>query len=163
MLLHRRILTPVLATSLSIGAALALAACGDGGDAQSPPVDQGSPVVAGCQEGTVAATSALYRVCFPQTWNGDLIIYAHGYVTGSDPLAVPDDAVQGQSVGQIVNALGYAYATTSYRVNGLVADLAVEDVADLAEEVRLRYRPDPVHTYVVGVSEGGLVAALVAE
>ena len=60
-------------------------------------------------------------------------------------------------------ALGYAYATTSYRANGLVADLAVEDVAQLAQEVRRRFRPDPVRTYVVGVSEGGLVAALTAE
>jgi pimeloyl-ACP methyl ester carboxylesterase len=155
-----RIHTPRLTGQL-ITAALALAACGD--DGQSPPVDQGSPVVAGCQDGTVAATSALYRVCFPQSWNGDLIIYAHGYVSGSEPLAIPDDAVQGQSVAQIVNAMGYGFAATSYRANGLVADLAADDVADLAEEVRLRYRPDPVRTFIVGVSEGGLVAALAAE
>ena len=142
---------------------LALTACGGGDDTQSPPTDEGAPVVAGCQDGTVSATSALYQVCFPQTWNGDLIIYAHGYVTADQPLAVPADDVQGLSVAQVVNALGYAYAATSYRANGLVADLAAEDVADLAEEVRRRFRPDPVRTYVVGVSEGGLVAVLAAE
>ena len=147
-----------------LAVALVLAACGDGGDdGQSPPVDEGSPVAAGCQDGTVATTTALYQVCFPQDWNGDLIVYAHGYVTADQPLAVPDDIVQGLSVAQIVNALGYGYAATSYRANGLVADLAADDVADLVEEVRLRYRPDPVRTYVVGVSEGGLVAALAAE
>lgn len=145
-------------------AVLALVACGgDSDDGQSPPVDEGAPVSAGCQDGTVAATAALYRVCYPQNWNGDLIVYAHGYITADQPLAAPDDQVQGQSVAQIVNALGYAYAATSYRANGLVADLGAEDVADLVAEVRRRFRPDPTRTYVVGVSEGGLVAALAAE
>ena len=160
----RRLPLSILTRRLGLALAIVLVACGDDGDdGQSPPVDQGSPVTAGCDDGTVAATSALYQVCFPQDWNGDLIVYAHGYVTGDQPLATPDDMVQGLSVAQIVNAMGYAYAATSYRANGLVADLAAEDVADLVEEVRARYRPDPVRTYVVGVSEGGLVAALAAE
>lgn len=139
--------------------AAGLAACG--GDAQAP--DQGEPVTAGCQDATIAATSAAYRVCFPSSWNGELVVYAHGYVSADQPLAVPDDHVEGQPVSSLVNALGYAYATTSYRANGLVADIAVEDVAQLAEEVRRRFRPDPVRTYVVGVSDGGLVSALSAE
>jgi pimeloyl-ACP methyl ester carboxylesterase len=164
MRLLRRFPPSSLAPRLALAGALLLAACGDDGDdGQSPPVDQGSPVTAGCEDGTVAATSARYRVCFPQDWNGDLIVYAHGYVTADEPLTVPDDMVQGLSVAQIVNALGYAYAATSYRANGLVADLAAADVADLVGEVRARYRPDPVRAYVVGVSEGGLVAALAAE
>jgi pimeloyl-ACP methyl ester carboxylesterase len=145
-------------------AVAALVACGgDGDDGQSPPVDEGTPVSAGCQDGTVATTSALYRVCYPADWNGDLVIYAHGYVTADQPLAVPDDRIQGQPVAPIVNALGYAFAATSYRANGLVADVAVQDVVDLVAEVRRRFQPDPTRTYVVGVSEGGLVAALAAE
>jgi pimeloyl-ACP methyl ester carboxylesterase len=139
----------------------AVAACG--GDAQAPAPDEGEPVAAGCKDATITATSAVYRVCFPQTWNGELVVYAHGYVSADEPLAVPDDHFEGQPLAALVNALGYAYATTSYRANGLVADLAVADVAQLAEEVRRRFRPDPVRTYVVGVSEGGLVAALSAE
>ena len=158
---ERRTAVKLAAGALAL---LAMNACGGDGDGtQSPPPDEGTPVVAGCQDGAVSATGALYRVCFPQTWNGDLVIYAHGYVIGDQPLAVPDDHVQGLSVAQVVNALGYAYAASSYRANGLVADLGAEDVADLAEEVQARFRPDPVRTYVVGVSEGGLVAALAAE
>ena len=38
---------------------------------------------------------------------------------------------------------GTRYATTSYRANGLVADQAVDDVAQLVEEVRGRFTPDP--------------------
>lgn len=137
-------------------------ACG-GGDGQGPPVDDGEPVAAGCQTGALPSTTAPYQVCFPQQWNGDLLVYAHGYVPAEEPLALPDDHVDGQPVSQLATALGFAYATTSYRANGLVADLAVEDVAELEAEVRRRYRPDPTRTFVVGVSEGGLVAALAAE
>jgi len=133
-------------------AALAmLLACG-GGDTQAPPVDEGQPVVAGCQDAAIAATGALYRVCFPQTWNGELGIYAHAYVTAGEPLAIPDDQLGGQPLSQVVNGLGYAFGTTSYRANGLVADLAADDVAQLVQEVRHRFRPDPTRTYVVGVS-----------
>ena len=102
---------------------LEAAACG-GDDSQSPG-NQEEPVTAGCREGTLSQSPALYRVCFPAAWNGDLVVYAHGYVSADEPLAIPDDAVEGQPIEQIVNGLGYGYATTSYRANGLVADQAV--------------------------------------
>jgi pimeloyl-ACP methyl ester carboxylesterase len=139
-----------------------LLACG-GGDSQAPPVDEGQPVAAGCEDATLATTGALYRVCFPQSWNGELVLYAHGYVSAAEPLAIPEAQLGGQPISQVVNGLGYAYAATSYRANGLVADLAADDVAQLVEEVRRRFRPDPTRAYVVGISEGGLVAALAAE
>jgi len=141
---------------------LLVVACG-GGDSQAPPADEGQPVAAGCQDATLAATGALYRVCFPQSWNGELVLYAHGYVSAAEPLALPDDQLGGQPISEVVNGLGYAFATTSDRANGLVADLAADDMAQLVQEVRRRFRPDPVRTYVVGVSEGGLVAVLAAE
>jgi pimeloyl-ACP methyl ester carboxylesterase len=147
--------------SVSIVLVLALGCGGD--DAQAPPTDDGEPVAAGCQAGALPSTSAPYQICFPQQWNGDLVVYAHGYVPADAPLAIPDDRVDGQPISEIVTGLGYGYATTSYRANGLVADLAVDDVTELAAEVRRRFRPDPSRTFVVGVSEGGLVAALAAE
>jgi pimeloyl-ACP methyl ester carboxylesterase len=148
------------ALASAISAAAWLAACG--GDSQSPSTPE-EPATAGCRDATLPQSSALYRVCFPASWNGDLVIYAHGYVGADQPLAIPDDQVQGQSIAQIVNGLGYAYATTSYRANGLVADEGSEDVAQVAEEVRRRFTPDPNRTFIAGVSEGGLVAALAAE
>jgi pimeloyl-ACP methyl ester carboxylesterase len=63
----------------------------------------------------------------------------------------------------IVTELGYAFATTSYRANGLVAADAVEDLVELVDTVQQRFRPDPVRTAIIGFSEGGLVAALAAE
>jgi pimeloyl-ACP methyl ester carboxylesterase len=151
--------TPRGMTSLLSLALMAVSACGGDG-AQAPA--EGEPASPGCRDATLAS-AALYRVCFPQTWNGDLVIYAHGYVAAGEPLALPDDQVGGQSISAVVNGLGYAFATTSYRANGLIADRAVGDVAELVEEVRRRFQPDPSRTFVVGVSEGGLVAALAAE
>jgi pimeloyl-ACP methyl ester carboxylesterase len=148
--------------ALAAAAGLALtAACGDSGD-PSGPVDDGNPPAAGCSDGTMES-GALYRTCFPADWNGELIVYAHGYVRSDAPLAIPDDMLAGSPVSSLVTGLGYAFATTSYRDNGLVADVAVEDVAQVVDRVRKLYRPDPVRTYLVGISEGGLVAALAAE
>ena len=125
-------------------------------------MDEGEPPVAGCTDGTTSG-GALTRVCFPAEWNGDLILYAHGYVQPDEPLAIPDNLIGGTPVEDLINALGYAYATTSYRANGLVADLAVDDIVLLEELVRRTVRPDPLRVYIVGVSEGGLVAALAVE
>jgi pimeloyl-ACP methyl ester carboxylesterase len=143
-----------------LASALVLAGCGDGDNGQGP-VDEGDPPVVGCTDGT--AEGALTRICFPTDWNGDLIVYAHGYVVPQEPLAVPDDVLGGTSVEDLVNAVGYAYATTSYRANGLVAEAAVDDVIALEELVRRTVRPDPARVYLVGVSEGGLVVTLTAE
>jgi pimeloyl-ACP methyl ester carboxylesterase len=145
---------------LPLGLALAAASACGGDGAQAPDAEE--PAAPGCRDAALPS-AALYRVCFPQSWNGDLVVYAHGYVAGSEPLALPDDQLGGQSISAVVNGLGYAYATTSYRANGLVADLAVDDVVELADEVRRRFQPDPSRVFVVGVSEGGLVAALAAE
>ncbi len=141
---------------------LLAASCGGDSDGPSEPVDEGQAPVAGCSDGTMSS-GALYRICFPADWNGELVFYAHGYVSSSDPLTIPDEALGGVSLSAAVTSLGYAFATTSYRANGLVADVAVDDLLDLDERFRQLYRPDPSASYVIGASEGGLVATLAAE
>ena len=141
---------------------LLAASCGGDSDGPSEPVDEGQAPVAGCSDGTMSS-GALYRICFPADWNGELVFYAHGYVSSTDPLMIPDAVLGGVSLSAAVTSLGYAFATTSYRANGLVADVAVDDLLDLDERFRQLYRPDPTASYVVGASEGGLVATLAAE
>jgi pimeloyl-ACP methyl ester carboxylesterase len=157
-----------------LGAVLAsvcwtLAACGGESDdlpgpdpGPPPPTDEGITPVAGCADG-VLEHGALYRICFPQSWNGDLVLYAHGYVPADRAIALPSDAVGGQSISSTVTGLGYAFATTSYRANGLVAPEAADDLVELEATVRRLYRPDPGRSVIVGFSEGGLVATLAAE
>ena len=54
--------------------------------------------------------------------------------------------------------LGYAFATTTYRQNGLAILEGVDDIRELVAAF-----PALVPTHVAGVSEGGLVATLLAE
>lgn len=143
------------------------AACGGGEKDLSGPgppdaPDVGQEPVAGCTDGTLEH-GALFRICFPEDWSGDLVLYAHGYVAPQQELAIPEDIVGGQPASSLVTGLGYAYATTSYRANGLIAAEGVEDMIELVDTVEHRYRPDPSRTVVVGFSEGGLVATLAAE
>ena len=144
-----------------------VAACGGSGDLSgpppgTPPVDEGVAPTAGCVDG-VLEHGALYRICFPATWNGDLVLYAHGYVPAHQDIALPEDIIGGQSISGTLTGLGYAFATTSYRANGLVAPEATEDLVELEATVRRLYRPDPGRSVIVGFSEGGLVATLAAE
>ena len=161
--------SPETLRRLGSGAVLALVStgligCGGNDDLSGPepPPDEGQAPAPGCSDG-VLQHGALYRICFPNTWNGDLVLYAHGYVAPQRELAIPEDVVAGQSASSLVTGLGYAYATTSYRANGLIAPEAVEDLLELADTVEHRYRPDPVRTMVVGFSEGGLVSTLAVE
>ena len=158
---------------LGMGAVLTIACTGwlgcgsDSGDLtepppEAPPVDEGITPSAGCVDGTLEH-GALYQICFPNNWNGDLVLYAHGHVPANRPLALPSDQVGGQSIATIINSLGYAYGTTSYRRNGLLGPEGVEDLAELEGTVRRLYRPDPGRTVLVGVSEGGMVVGLGAE
>jgi pimeloyl-ACP methyl ester carboxylesterase len=148
-----------LLVSLLVASAIG---CGDS-DGPQDPGDEGVPPAAGCSDGTLGDGQALYRTCFPADWNGDLIIFAHGYVQPDAPLAIIDYSVGGTTVSTFATQLGYGFATTSFRANGLVADVAVEDIVELEETVRRLYSPDPTRIFLVGVSEGALVAALTVE
>jgi pimeloyl-ACP methyl ester carboxylesterase len=119
-----------------------------------------------CSDGTykIGTAEAHYLVCLPSVWNGDLVVYAHGYVNPYEPLAVQDNTIDGVPISQIVTGLGFAYAATSYRQNGLVIPEAVEDVRELVDQFPLLAgAPPPNHVYLVGASEGGLVTALAME
>jgi pimeloyl-ACP methyl ester carboxylesterase len=129
-----------------------------------------SPLVAAeCPAGTTTASGALpgsgalYLICVPQAWNGSLIVYAHGYVNPFDPVAIQDDEVAGLKVSQIVTGLGYAFATTSYRNNGLIVFEAEQDLLRVVRTFQKLFGREDGHTIVAGVSEGALIAVLAAE
>jgi pimeloyl-ACP methyl ester carboxylesterase len=170
---------------VALGGLLALAACADpptsttaGSDgsptAHSTAALASSPttsplVVAECPAGTTTASGALpgsgalYLICLPPGWNGSLIVYAHGYVNPFDPVAIQDDVVAGLRVSQIVTGLGYAFAATSYRNNGLIIFEAEKDLQRVVHTFQRLVGSVPGATVVVGVSEGALVAVLAAE
>ena len=117
-----------------------------------------------CREGT-QASGALYLICLPdlRPWNGDLVIYAHGYVAFNDPIQIPDLSLpDGTSIPDLVNALGYGFATTSYSINGLAVLEGIDDVRDLVDVFAAEVA-EPDRVYLVGASEGGLVTTLAVE
>src|SRR5690349_15441175 len=77
------------------------------------------PVPGACVDG-VLPSGALSRVCVPASgWNGDLFVWAHGYVAFNEPLGFYHlDLADGSSLPAVTQAMGYAFATTSYRQNG---------------------------------------------
>jgi pimeloyl-ACP methyl ester carboxylesterase len=118
---------------------------------------------------------ALYEIYLPppSSWKGDLIVYAHGYVNPYPivtPPVIPEDQLElkDQSGNTIfipeqVNKLGYAFAVTSYRKNGLAVRDGVADLVDLVNVFKERTGITPNHVYLAGVSEGALITTLALE
>lgn len=152
----RRIGSVVLTCAVLLGA-LGFAAAPAPVAAQLPPNCAAGPYLGG-----------QYLICVPpaESWNGDLVVFAHGYVAPENDLVIPQDQLvlpDGTNIPQTVIGMGYAFAATSYRTNGLAVENGVEDLEELVAKFKELTDPDPTNTYLVGASEGGLITALAAE
>jgi hypothetical protein len=109
---------------------------------------------------------AIYRICMPEQscYNGKLVVFAHGYVDFTQPVAIPEDqlTIDGIYLPELVNKLGYGFAVSSYRMNGLAVLPGVQDLVELVGIFKSKVTPVN-KTYVVGPSEGGIVSALSLE
>lgn len=94
-----------------------------------------------------------------------MLIYAHGYVAPGTPLAIDDPGVPGTgvSLSTIAQVQGFAFATTSYRRNGLAVLEGVEDVQELATSFDSLAGKTAKRTFILGFSEGALVGTLALE
>jgi len=118
-----------------------------------------------CEPDKTQASGAIYRICMPTFgWNGDLLVYAHGYVAANKPVGIPEDQMNlgGTYIPDAANFLGYAFATTSYSVNGLAIKQGLPDLVDLVSIFRAQH-PTLKRVVLVGVSEGGLITTLGTE
>ncbi len=127
-------------------------------------------------------TGAIYYISQPINPNtgacitdADLVVFAHGYVP-NDGLPVefpeeilflpnPDDPANPVFIPGLVNTMGYAFAATSYSQEGLAVVPGVNDIVNLVDVYKANKEDfgTPAHTYVVGGSEGSLVATLALE
>ncbi len=124
--------------------------------AEAPPLN-------GCTEGTFN-TGAHWLICMlPANWNGDLLVYAHGYTSVTEPLGFQTSLPDGTDLASLVTGLGYAFAATTYRTNGLAILDGVQDVKQVAVHFASVAHQAPKHIYLAGVSEGGLVTTLGVE
>src|SRR5439155_22249780 len=104
----------------------------------------------------VTADGALYRFLVPSSWNGQLVVYAHGYVSAANPIALPNTPIE-QAAFQAITSQGFAVAMSSYAENGW----AVKNGAQTTHQLRGLFAArvsNPTRTYLVGTSEGGLIA-----
>ena len=106
-----------------------------------------------------------WRVEIPDNWNGDLVLYAHGYAGTGAQLGVqnPSLAFRTHLLGR-----GYAWAASSYRANGYVPGTGAEDTHELLkiikQEVKLNgTKPKVNRVYLYGVSMGGHVVGHMIE
>jgi pimeloyl-ACP methyl ester carboxylesterase len=144
--------------------------------AQIPPLPQGCQVISPQAAVLAGFQPQWVIVCVPQAWNGDLVVYAHGY----KPPQVPVDSMDNLSLllqeltfgGQNVLAAplssGFAVATTTTRKNGYNIEQGSDDLNLLVQYFKVFVAPTispfAVHkVFVVGGSEGGLIAALLVE
>jgi hypothetical protein len=141
-----------------------LAACAPE-DAESLALDKPSAAPV-CRDGD-QTTGAKYRICMPANpafWNGDLVVYAHGYMAYNRPIEIPEEQLEigGVSIPETITSLGYAFATSSYSTNGLAMREAVTDLVDLVDVFSAAHgAPDTM--LLAGPSEGGIVTVLAME
>lgn len=104
----------------------------------------------------VTAGGALYRFLVPNPWNGQLIVYAHGYVAAGQPLALPNSPLE-LGAFQAITSQGFAVAMSSYAENGWAVKNGAQTTHQLSGLFASRVA-QPTRTYLVGTSEGGLIA-----
>jgi pimeloyl-ACP methyl ester carboxylesterase len=133
--------------------------------AAAPGGGQPNATPGACHTGSFPTTGALWLICVPSSgWNGGLIVWAHGYVEPGSALSVGDVTLpDGTSLVTSVQLLGYAFATTSYRRNGLAVLEGVDDIRDVIQYFPTVAGSSPTRTYLIGASEGGLIATLLVE
>lgn len=98
-----------------------------------------------------------YRIEVPDNWNGDLVLYAHGFRGTGLELTVSDPRIRGSLVGQ-----GYAWAASSYSKNGYDVRQGVKDTHALGE-VFSGLVGHPRRTWITGHSMGGHITGVAIE
>jgi len=124
---------------------------------------EASAVAGGRKTFTGEIDGAEYRVELPARWNGTLVLYSHGYFLAE---WVPEGVQVANRVEteQWLIEHGYAVGASKFKHDGVgygVQDAVTDQVAllDWFEE----HVGEPRRTVSSGMSQGGLIAALLAE
>lgn len=105
-----------------------------------------------------------YRVEVPPSWNGKLVMYAHGYAGTGSALGVTNPSIRRYLIQN-----GYAWAASSYSKNYYDVRAGVEDTNALANAFTTiaanNSRPlaAPTRIYIIGHSMGGHITGAAIE
>lgn len=125
------------------------------------------------QSGTTVATDrwtgtlggAGYRMEVPKNWNGQLVMYAHGYAGVGNNLTVTTPT----ALRRYLLENGYAWVASTYTKNYYDVRAGVEDTNALANAFTQiaaangRTLPVPTKIFITGHSMGGHIAAVAVE
>jgi pimeloyl-ACP methyl ester carboxylesterase len=102
---------------------------------------------------------ALYRLVRPTIWNGGLVIYAHGFVSPGQPIAIPPDA---ELAITLLTSQGFAVAVSSFSENGWAVKDGTQRTHQLLGIFTSKFGT-PNRVYAAGGSMGGLIAIRLVE
>lgn len=103
-----------------------------------------------------------FAIAMPESWNGSLIVYAHGIVDPAAPVALPSGQDGFETLRSAWTDLGYAVAYSSFEENGYALKSAITSTHDLRQQFHTRFG-QPARTYLAGHSLGGLAVVKLAE
>lgn len=123
------------------------------------PAVTAAPQVGAIDE-TGEINGAPYRIVVPATWNGTLLVYAHGYRDKADHPGEVDnriaDVAPSPALAAALLAQGYALAGSAYRDNGWEVEGGVHDTKDLAVYFRANIAR-PERTIIWAFSMGTVI------
>lgn len=122
--------------------------------AVAPPVAAGGASTTSATVGGVA-----YRVEVPESWNGTLLLFSHGYIVPGHPNPAVD--APDRTTADYLLARGYALAGSAYASTGWAVQDALRDQLALLDLVQGRWHPARVVAW--GESMGGLLTALLVQ
>ena len=102
---------------------------------------------------------ALYRLVRPPNWNGNLVLYAHGYISTGEEVSLPAEA---GIIIPLLSSQGFAVAFSSYSENGWAVKDGVQRTHQLLGIFTSKFG-QPTRVYISGASMGGLIAIELAE
>ena len=108
----------------------------------------------------------LILTCIPDNWNGQLVVYAHGYTPPQESVLLPFDELKlpdGTNLPDVLASYGFAFATTSYHKNGYAIEQAGNDINSLVTHFKSLVTNGPEKVYLIGSSEGGLIVTMLLE
>ncbi|MGI1677313.1 MAG: hypothetical protein K6L75_01155 [Cellvibrionaceae bacterium] len=98
-----------------------------------------------------------YRIEIPDAWNGDLVVYTHGFRGEGEELTVDSPPLRAYYL-----ARGYAWLASSYSANFYDVRSGVESTNSLVRHFIKNYGK-PTRTYITGFSMGGHVIGAAIE
>jgi pimeloyl-ACP methyl ester carboxylesterase len=101
---------------------------------------------------------AAYRIEKPRRWNGQLVLFAHGYRGQGTTVYVDSPALRAHYVSR-----GFAWAASSYQRNGFDVGYGVRDSHALIGLFAERTGRRAKQVYMTGQSMGGLITAVSVE